>query len=398
MSAHGVRAIVIGGDTTALPVTRSLARAGISVHALGGRRDLVSYSRFCDFYVGASDAEHRQERWLDWLLHEGGGNGVLMPCSDEALETVASNWSALARAGYAMPETDPDVIPTMLDKSRTYELARAHGVETPRTAKVDDAEGAFAAVESIGYPCALKPILSHVFATRLATRDKLIVVNDRSGLERALALTLPLGIETLLTEIIPGRDDQLFVYMGYNDEHCRPLVRFTGRKLRQYPIHFGVGCYFVTEWHQELADIVTPFTRAAGVKGIHSVEMKRDARDGRLKLIECNHRFTIGAQMWRKAVADLPLVACRRALGLGDRPEGKHRAGVRMWAPERDFRAFLAYQREGELTFGRWLRSLLHRQTFLAFDWADPMPTVAHHVRLAVRGLRGLVSGRNPQL
>jgi predicted ATP-grasp superfamily ATP-dependent carboligase len=69
----------------------------------------------------------------------------------------------------------------------------------------------------------------------------------------------------------------------------------------------------------------------------------------------------------------------------------QYRTGMRLWDPVRDFQAYLELRRAGQLTFSRWLSSVLHRQTFPYFEWTDPVPALArltHPLRVALGRLR----------
>ena len=133
----------------------------------------------------------------------------------------------------------------------------------------------------------------------------------------------------------------------------------TKRKLRQYPIWFGSGCFHTTTWDPEAAELGLRFFEGVGLRGLGNVEFKRDARDGRLKLIECNHRFTAATGLLRAAGADLPLFVYNKLM---DRPlpqiEG-YKTDLTMWYPMRDLRAMLAYRRHGQITFRSWARSVM---------------------------------------
>ena len=105
----------------------------------------------------------------------------------------------------------------MLDKSRTYELAREIGIESPLSFNVHTQDDIAVALERISYPCALKPVHSHAFARHFAGMKAFRVHND-DDMRAALSRTVALGIEMIVTEIIPGRDDQFFSYYSYIDE------------------------------------------------------------------------------------------------------------------------------------------------------------------------------------
>jgi predicted ATP-grasp superfamily ATP-dependent carboligase len=200
----------------------------------------------------------------------------------------------------------------------------------------------------------------------------------------------------LLTEVIAGSDDRFCSFYTYIDEHGEPLLHFTKRKLRQYPIHFGSGCYHLTEWNAEVAELGLRFARAAGLRGLVNVEFKRDARDEELKLIECNPRFTAANVAVRASGIDLARLAYNRLLGLPPPPVGSFREHLGLWYPIADMRALRRYSRGGELTLKAWLRTLMHRQVLPVFWWRDPMPSLAIWGKRCVAALRR-IAGRGAE-
>ena len=71
----------------------------------------------------------------------------------------------------------------------------------------------------------------------------------------------------------------------------------------------------MTDRNPEVAELGLRFFQGVGLRGLANVEFKRDARDGRLKLIECNHRFTAPTGLLRAAGMDLPLFVYNRLTG-----------------------------------------------------------------------------------
>jgi predicted ATP-grasp superfamily ATP-dependent carboligase len=278
-------------------------------------------------------------------------------------------------------EANDDALLAMLDKDRTYAIAREAGVPAPWTATVRTPAEAAAAAGQAQYPCALKALYSHVFRRHFGSQTKVLVARDRAALEAHFESTLALGIDVLVTEIVPGADDQFCSYYTYLDERGEPLFHFTKRKLRQWPTRFGLICYQVTNWEPAVVDAGVRFAKAAALRGVVNVEFKRDSRDGVYKLIECNHRFTAANELVRFAGIDIPLLAYNRVAGRPDSPVGSYRRGVRMWDPVEDVRALLEYRRNGELTARTWARSLMHRQHFPLLRWDDPLPTVMSNLR-----------------
>jgi predicted ATP-grasp superfamily ATP-dependent carboligase len=355
----------------------------VSVFALGQASDPVRFSRYCHAFVDVGTGEGVQQGYLEWLERAPAG-AVILPCADDGLELVARHRTRLEELGHRPIEADDDVLLAMLDKDRTYALADQAGIDRPRTATVRGPEEA-EAVE-LELPYALKPLHSHLFARHF--REKLLMVHDRAELRETLQRTRALGLDMLITEVVPGGDDQYHSYYSYLDSDGEPLFHFTKRKFRQFPVRFGLSCYQMSDWHPEAAELGLRFFQKIGLRGVGNVEFKRDARDGRLKLIECNHRFTAANELVRLAGIDLPLLAYRRLTGRGSPERLTYRVGVRMWHPIEDARALRSLRREGELTAREWARSLMHRQHFPMLRLGDPLPTMASLAGKAQR-LRG---------
>lgn len=392
--------VLLGGETIAVSAARSLHADGVRVYALGhAGYDPVCRSRSCDTFVHLGSGVGIQERWLEWLA-DGPRGAVILPCSDEGLELVARHRPTLTELGYRPVEANDEVMLAMLDKQRTYELARSVGVPVPRTTVIRGLPDIASVASDFEYPCALKPLHSHHFARHFGLRAKATVAADQDSLVRSAAEVLPLGLEMLVTEIIADGGDDYCSYYTYLDESGEPLFHFTKRKFRQFPPHFGVGTYHMTDWNPEVAEVGLRFLQGIGLRGLANVEFKRDARDGKLKLIECNHRLTAATDLVKQAGLDLASLAYDGALGRAKPLGSTYRKGLRLWCPVEDLRTFLLYRRRGELTFAAWTRSLLHRQHFPLFRFSDPMPTffsLSRRIRRAVAKVRTSATAVNPE-
>jgi D-aspartate ligase len=376
-------AVLLGGDATAVPVARSLGRAGVAVRALGGHLDPVRRSRHVVEFMEVGTGATVQEHTLEWLMGPAPPS-ILLPCSDEGLELVARNRDALTDRGHTAIEADDRRLLDVLDKERTHELAVEHGIAVPRTTTVRDAEELRRAVEDIGFPCALKPLHAHEF--RRIFDGKGFVADTWSDLEEFFRLSEEAGVEMLVTEMVRGPDRYHSGYC-YLDEHGESLFTFTKQKLRQYPITFGAGVYHVMDWNDEVAALTLRFCNAVGLRGLINVEYKRDSRDGRLMLIEANHRFTASTALHLAAGLDVPLFVYNRLAGLPLPRVGRpYKEGATLWYPLDDFRAFKEYRRRGEMTAFRYVRSVMRPQHFSVASLSDPGPLLLA-LKPRVRGL-----------
>ena len=382
-------AVLLGGETIAVSAARSLAPAGVPVYALGDPVDPVQRSRHCARFVDVGSGDGVQDRYLRWLVEEAPAGAVVIPCDDDGIELIARSRAVLEEHGLRPVEADDGALLAILDKERTYELCREHGIPCPRTARLESRGDAERAAAEFDYPCALKPRESHVFAQHFGILAKAVRVHSPEELVEQYERTAELGISMLCTEIVPGRDDALCSYYSYLDEAGEPLYHFTKRKLRQYPPEFGLGSLQRTTWDPDLAELGLRFFQGIGLRGIGNVEFKRDSRDGVPKLIECNARLTAANEQVRLAGLDIPLLAYSRVAG-GPGPElGSYTVGLSLWHPIEDLRALRQYRRRGEWSVWSWLRSLTGRVRFPLWRLDDPGPTIhSFQTKLRRRGRR----------
>jgi D-aspartate ligase len=376
-------AVVLGGNANAISVVRSLGRRGVAVTAYGDQHPHIGRSRFCTEYVDLGTGRGLADRWLQHLL-ERPRDAVLLPCDDQGLALIARNRTSLVRAGYRPFEADDAVVLAMLDKARTYELASEAGLPVPWTVAIDDARAIDMVIQTLGFPFALKPADSQAFA-RIYPQRKAFVVSSAIEARRAWADATSHGLGLVATDIIPGGDDRLCSYYAYVDVDGQLLVELTKRKIRQYPRGFGLGSFEITDDAPDVRRAGAAFFAAIGIRGLANVEFKRDPRDGSLRLIECNHRFTASNELVRVAGVDLAWLSYARLADTRLPPLDRYRAGVTLWNPLRDLRSIAGATRDGETRVGAWLPGLLRRHVLPVFRLDDPAPTIAHHAAMMAR-------------
>jgi D-aspartate ligase len=375
-------AVVLGGGPTALPVVRRLGREGVEVHALGVVADAVRHSRYAHFVdLGAGNGI--QDRWLAWLVESAPAGAVLLAASDYGAELIALNRPRLVERGLVPMELNDEVVSIMLDKQRTSELAARLGIACPRTVRVTSADDV---AGKLTFPLGLKPVHSHLFHRHF--NEKVFTVRDERELEAKLEVTARLDLEMVATELIEGPDAGLGGYSAYLDERSEVLCEATKRKPRQFPPKAGTGTLHVTDWSEEVADLGRRLLTGAGVRGHANVEVKRDERDGKVKLIECNYRFIQATALFQAAGFDIVGFTYNRLAGL-PLPSMEYRHGARGLFLVNDLRAFRGYRQLGELTTGSYLRSLAQPHHAMQMSWDDPAPAIAWHWRVARKRLAG---------
>jgi predicted ATP-grasp superfamily ATP-dependent carboligase len=381
-------AIILGGSTNAVSIARSLGRRGIRVFVSVADERHALFSRYCTKRFPYKRDAEAAGFWRQLLLGPDAATlhgSVLLPCNDEAVTFVARTREEL-RHHYILDDSVPDLQLAMIDKRRTLTLAQEVNVDAPRFWMVDGAADLEAVLGDLRYPLIVKPLLSHLFQAKFGRKyfNAGNAVEVRAALERVWAA----GLRAMICEWIPGPDSLLSSYYTYIDRDDKPLFHFTKKVIRRFPKNEGLTSYHITDWDPEVAAEGLRFLAGIKFRGLANVEFKRDLRDGRLKLVECNVRFTAPQELFVRCGLDTASIVYNHLVGLPLPPTHSYRTDVRLWHPIRDFWAFRQLHRLNELTLGEWIKSIAHWQALPYFQWTDPMPTLMPAARSVARRLR----------
>ena len=344
-------AVVVGvGWVAGLAAIRSLGRAGVRVLAVDDRDGALGFrSRYGEARLAPNRIEQRDAfvRFLADL-----GEGVAFPTHDDDLETIARHRDELA---LTCPFPAWDVLGRIQDKRRQLAVAAEAGIAVPRTADRP--------TDELGFPVLVKPSDPTSFRRRFGV--KAFRCADRGELERRFEdarLHAP-----LVQEWIPGGDDALYTAGTYVAHDGEALGVFTGRKLLQTPREIGTARVAEARWLPALAEDALRLLRGLGFHGIAQVELKRDPRDGRFKLIEVNPRLWEWHGLASACGVDLPRIAYLDSLGERPRPVRMRGDGKR-WA----------------ITLARGSRPAFQRLPYVDAMWAsdDPRPALVHWARV----------------
>lgn len=390
--ATGPPAILLGG-VNSLSVARCLGRRGVRVMWVGDDDLRLSLSRYCHRLPLPDGDGPWYARALELLLGPDAAHlegAVLLACNDPAVELVARNRDALAER-YLVDADTPDVQLAMLDKLETYRLAVEAGVPTPRFWTVSSVEQLDEVRDDLVFPLIVKPVDSAAFQAAFAGA-KHLTAHSWDELAPAVRRFTAAGLEFMLVERIPGPDTLLCSYYTHIGDDG-PAVDFTKRIVRRQPPGEGQATLHVTQWLPEVRALSLRMLEHTGHRGLAAVEFKRDERDGQLKLIEVNVRFTGCNAIVASSGVDLPSYVYARLTGGRHRFPERFREGRRLWNPRRDLQAVLRLRSEGQITIPAWLRSLRPAEMFYLVP-DDPLPGLGGVAESARRLLRKVVRGR----
>jgi D-aspartate ligase len=368
-------ALVIGADYRSLGVVRSLGRHGIRVWVLQDDHVLASRSRYAARSLPWPETGEIER--VDYLLGLARTHGLdgwaLFPTDDESAALLARNRDALAERYRLSILANWDTLRWAYDKRLTYRLAGETGIDHPRTyyprglADIQRFDGT--------YPAILKPAIRA--SLNPFTIAKAWLAPDQATLHAryvdACALVDPSLI--MIQELIPGRGEAQFSYAAL----CRrgePIASIVARRTRQWPMDFGRASTFVESIDEpEVEEQARRLLAALRFDGIVEIEFKKDARDGRLKLLDVNPRVWGWHTLGRRAGVDFPYLLLRMMTGAAVTAR-RGRPGIRWVRALTDVPTAFGEIRSGRLSPGAYLSSLRGPIEFAVLAPDDPVPAL----------------------
>ena len=379
--------IILGGVANAISLARSFGRYQIPVYFRHSTNSLVLRSKYVTPIKFDCNVNTRQD-FERFLLNDASSRfhgSTLLACSDSGIEFLIDN-KALLEKTYIIDIMNPQAQRILLNKRLTYRSASAIGIPTPQYWEFSDYQEAISHLPQIHFPVLLKPEYTHTFVEKY--KCKYLTAHNAEELKQHLKLFEQINASGVILEFIPGPDSLLCSYYTYIDADGNPLFDFTKRIIRRYPKSEGNGCYHITDDVPKVKELSLKLFEGIGLLGVANAEFKKDVRTGELKLIECNARFTAANCLLYDSGIDLPMFVYNRLNNLPTTTPSSFRVGKRLWYPIDDFASFFELNKYREISFGDWVRSILHPQTFPYFRWNDPLPSLANLFTLFLRFAR----------
>jgi predicted ATP-grasp superfamily ATP-dependent carboligase len=372
--AANAGALVLGGDYRGLGIVRSLGRRGIPVWVFTDEHLIAAASRYARHALRwpGEDEHDRVAYLLDVAARHDLRDWMIFPTGDETVAFLGRHHAALSER-YIITSPPWDEVRWAYDKRETAALADRQGIDQPWTR--NPKSRAEAAALDCPFPAILKPAFKA--RTDRFTHAKAWPVEDRISLlaryEEACEYVDPDLV--LVQELIPGGGATQFSYAALCDEG-RPLASIVARRARQHPVEFGRSSSYVESVEApEVEAIARRLLAATRFTGLVEVELKRDPRDGRYKLLEANPRIWGWHTLGARAGVDFSYLLWRLARG-EPVPELRARAGVRWVRLVTDLPAVLDELRLGRLSLWEYLRSLGGPLELAILAGDDPLPSI----------------------
>jgi D-aspartate ligase len=387
------RAVILDPHDGGLALARRLIRRRVPVVVLSNASSSwIARSRGVAGIELPSLAD-AEERWLEQIGElAGGGDGVLIPCSDRASALVAEHREAIPASMRSFESAD-GVHLRLMNKATLYEAAERAGVRYPWTRVLDAPDDLASAAREADFPCLLKPTLSHEWR-RLFGEDRVFVIDSPDALVEKAGPALAAGLTLLLSEHVPGPETALEGHVAVRLADGSYALEYTRRKLRQYPLDFGAAATMMSDVAPRTRELSRALLDSSGFVGLASVEAKLHALTGEPVLIEVNVRVPQSFGLGDAARTDAAYRVYSTLAGLALGPPPAPRNGVKSVVPALEFRAARERLRRGDVGRLELLASYRGVREVGVLDPRDPGPGLALAMRVVRSRLRRALSAR----
>lgn len=282
-------AVILGLEPIGLSVTRELGKLGIPLCGVTGRYqfEFGKFSRYLERVIQYTDWENLYLQLVEFA------NGkrekpVLLPTLDVYIDFIARYNDKLAQHYNFQSSYKQETVNLMIDKKHLYESCQENNIPYPITWSLKNNQSLSKKSFEGHFPLIAKPRLYK--QKKILRGKKVFIIESINELEKFFANYSSMLTQWILQEIIPGPESNIYLFAGYFNKNGDLSSKFTGRKLRQLPVNFGVASLVVSEQNDEVADLSSRYLKSLNFHGICETEFKLDERDGKFKMIEPNPR------------------------------------------------------------------------------------------------------------
>lgn len=303
--------VVAGAYQTGVVLMRDLVRHRVEACCIDSDSSQQGFRTvYGKGYVCPNPDTHPAE-WAQFMIELAkrmGQKPVLIPSSDQFVTAIAGHASAL-EPHYIFRPASVATQALLATKKRQYEIADVNGLPVPKTRYVESVEQLRDFAQEAQFPCLMKPVHFREWEKfkpgHPLLNQKIALASTAIELEEIYRSVEAVTSAVVLQEIIEGPDDAKLVYLSCYGRGGKRLGHCLVRELRTTPIHFGSASVVEPISDPDIEALCDNFFRSIGYEGLCELELKRDTRDGQVKLIEANPRYSVTADAAPYAGVDL---------------------------------------------------------------------------------------------
>ena len=315
---YSLPAIVLGRGATALGILRCLQIVGIPAYVACPPRDQVTHSRWYRPTPGTTPWDGTLDaRALDALRAIPLEEAVLIPGADDAALWLADIPQSDLAERFRVSSSSRQTLEVLQDKVKFADFLRGTEIPHPRTFYVESS----ADIDLIPFDeldrVFIKPANSQKFSD--VTGAKGMWVSSKAELSRVWADLHGQGFKLMVQEYVPGPPTEHYFVDGFRDREGNLTGLFTRRRIRIHPPDFGNSSYCLSIPLDEIPEPIESMKlllSKLNYRGIFSAEFKRDARDGKFRILEVNTRAWTYVEFAGRCGVNVCEMAYQDAMGL----------------------------------------------------------------------------------
>ena len=319
----------------------------------------------------------RPQEWLDFMIslsRQLGSKPVLMAASDQFVSAIGQHAEELEKH-YIFSRATVAVQAVLATKEQQYALARRCGFPCPRTEYVQSLAELQEFTAQAQFPCLLKPRQEREWENlpegNPMRGEKLITAETPGELLNYYKATEPYRPEAVAQEIIAGPDTAKYCYLSVYASDRSRLGYCVVQEFRTNPMFFGSASIVAPVADREIEELCDRFLRSIDYVGLCEIELKRDTKDGKLKLIEVNPRFSGTGDCSIYAGVEVGWLHYLDLIGQPVAPVEPSRFDFRHVVLRRDVPTVPKYLQKGLLTWRELFHSYRRPVKFFDLDFRD---------------------------
>ncbi len=386
-------AVIAGAFQTGVLGVRSLQRKGVKAicfdcnNEMPGFRSVYGPARLCP------NPDEKPDQWVEFMRQLAGEldrKAVLIPSSDRYVTAIANHRESLEDLYIICSGIELQGL--LAQKQTQYRLALDNGMPMPNTSMVKNLEELRDFAPNLSYPCLIKPWHFREWEQfpkgHPLSYQKIAIANSEQELIENYQLASEVNPQVIIQDIIQGPDTSKRVYLSCYDKSGKRIANAMFRELRCVPLGFGPASVSEPVIDEDADRVCDEFLKSIDYKGICEIEVKRDSRDGKVKLIEANPRLSGGGDAAPYAGVDLCWIHYLEVIGQNPdpvSPSGRHFKHIVLRA---EGTAIPEYMKAGLLTWKELIRSYKPPLAFYDFDfrdWRNSIETLVISIKLLLR-------------
>ncbi len=289
--------VVLGGDINTYSVARAFyEQYQVKTYVFGKYQTGPSYNSRITVYEGnpAIDTdEYFLNRIAGFAQEHADKKLILMGCGDNYVALISKHKAQLPPNVIA-PYIDFEMMDSLQQKKKFYELCEKHGIDYPETIVYRKDMGLDFACE-FPYPLILKPSNSITYWEHpFEGQNKIYRIKDRKELEKTITEIYNAGYEDdlIIQDMLPGNDEYMRVLTSYSDRNGKVKMMCLGHVLLEEhtPRGHGNHAVIITEPNKALMGRVKDLLEELHYVGFSNFDIKYDMRNDTFRFFEINTR------------------------------------------------------------------------------------------------------------